>query len=166
MKNILLTAFVCCSLNISSNEIDPIDLLKDFVAVDTINPPGNEINAVKFYAEIFDQYGISYEVAESAPGRGNIWARIEGGDQPALMLLQHTDVVPADKEYWKTDPMLGTIKDGYLYGRGVIDMKGLGIAHLVAFLSAFKNQEKLTRDIVFMATADEEAGDFLEQAGC
>ena len=160
MKNILLTAFVCCSLNISSNEIDPIDLLKDFVAVDTINPPGNEINAVRFYAEIFDQYGISYQVAESAPGRGNIWARIEGGDQPALMLLQHTDVVPADKEYWETDPMLGTIKDGYLYGRGVIDMKGLGIAHLVAFLSAYKNQEKLTRDIVFLATADEEAGGF------
>ena len=160
MKNILLTAFVCCSLNISSNEIDPIDLLKDFVAVDTINPPGNEINAVRFYAEIFDQYGISYQVAESAPGRGNIWARIEGGDQPALMLLQHTDVVPADKEYWETDPMLGTIKDGYLYGRGVIDMKGLGIAHLVVFLSAYKNQEKLTRDIVFLATADEEAGGF------
>ena len=160
MKNILLTAFVCCSLNISSNEIDPIDLLKDFVAVDTINPPGNEINAVKFYAEIFDQYGISYQVAESAPGRGNIWARIEGGNQPALMLLQHTDVVPADKEYWETDPMLGIIKDGYLYGRGVIDMKGLGIAHLVAFLSAYKNQEKLTRDIVFLATADEEAGGF------
>jgi acetylornithine deacetylase/succinyl-diaminopimelate desuccinylase-like protein len=160
MKNILLTAFICCALNISSNELDPIDLLKEFVAVDTINPPGNEINAVRFYAEIFDQYGISYQVAESAPGRGNIWARIEGGDQPALMLLQHTDVVPADKEYWETDPMLGTIKDGYLYGRGVIDMKGLGIAHLVAFLSAYKNQEKLTRDIVFLATADEEAGGF------
>jgi acetylornithine deacetylase/succinyl-diaminopimelate desuccinylase-like protein len=160
MKNILLTTFICCALNISSNELDPIDLLKDFVAVDTINPPGNEINAVKFYAEIFDQYGISYQVAESAPGRGNIWARIEGGNQSALMLLQHTDVVPADKEYWETDPMLGTIKDGYLYGRGVIDMKGLGIAHLVAFLSAYKNQEKLTRDIVFLATADEEAGGF------
>ena len=72
MKNILLTAFICCALNISSNELDPIDLLKDFVAVDTINPPGNEINAVRFYAEIFDQYGISYQVAESAPGRGNI----------------------------------------------------------------------------------------------
>ena len=160
MKNILLTTFICCTLNITSNELDPIDLLKEFVAVDTINPPGNEINAVRFYAEIFDQYGISYQVAESAPGRGNIWARIEGGDQPALMLLQHTDVVPADKEYWETDPMLGTIKDGYLYGRGVIDMKGLGIAHLVAFLSAYKNQEKLTRDIVFLATADEEAGGF------
>ena len=160
MKNILLTAFICCALNISSSELDPIDLLKEFVAVDTINPPGNEINAVRFYAEIFDQYGISYQVAESAPGRGNIWARIEGGDQPALMLLQHTDVVPSDKEYWETDPMLGTIKDGYLYGRGVIDMKGLGIAHLVSFLNAYKNQEKLTRDIVFMATADEEAGGF------
>ena len=160
MKNILLTTFICCALNISSNELDPIDLLIDFVAVDTINPPGNEINAVRFYAEIFDQYGISYQIAESAPGRGNIWARIEGGDQPALMLLQHTDVVPSDKEYWETDPMLGTIKDGYLYGRGVIDMKGLGIAHLVVFLSAYKNQEKLTRDIVFLATADEEAGGF------
>ena len=59
MKNFLLTTFICCALNISSNELDPIGLLKDFVAVDTINPPGNEINAVRFYAEIFDQYGIS-----------------------------------------------------------------------------------------------------------
>lgn len=160
MRILLLTLCIISSDYLISDEPDPIELLKTFVNVDTVNPPGNEINAVEFYAEIFEHFGINYETAESAPGRGNIWARIEGGDLPALMLLQHTDVVPADEEYWDTNPLQGTILEGYLYGRGVIDMKGLGIAHLIAFLDAFKNKHKLNRDIVFMATADEEAGGF------
>lgn len=91
--------------------------LQEFVRVDTINPPGNEYRAVEFYARIFDSYGIPYETAESAPGRGNIWARLEGGDELGLILLQHTDVVPADREYWTFDPLSGELKDGYLYGR-------------------------------------------------
>lgn len=160
MRILILTLCIISSDYLISDEPDPIELLKTFVNVDTVNPPGNETNAVEFYAEIFEHFGINYETAESAPGRGNIWARIEGGDLPALMLLQHTDVVPADEEYWDTNPLQGTIFEGYLYGRGVIDMKGLGIAHLIAFLDAFKNKHKLNRDIVFMATADEEAGGF------
>lgn len=160
MRILILTLCIISSDYLISDEPDPIELLKTFVNVDTVNPPGNETNAVEFYAEIFEHFGIKYETAESAPGRGNIWARIEGGDLPALMLLQHTDVVPADEEYWDTNPLQGTILEGYLYGRGVIDMKGLGIAHLIAFLDAFKNKHKLNRDIVFMATADEEAGGF------
>ncbi|MEK9650404.1 MAG: M20/M25/M40 family metallo-hydrolase [Gammaproteobacteria bacterium] len=160
MRILILTLCIISSDYLISDEPDPIELLKTFVNVDTVNPPGNETNAVEFYAEIFEHFGINYETAESAPGRGNIWARIEGGDLPALMLLQHTDVVPADEEYWDTNPLQGTILEGYLYGRGVIDMKGLGIAHLIAFLDAFKNKHKLNRDIVFMATADEEAGGF------
>ena len=114
--------------------LDPIKLLSEFVSVDTINPPGNESRAVDFYAKIFEEEGIEYFTAESAPGRGNIWARIKGGDKPGLILLQHTDVVPASKDYWETDPMIAEIKDGYLYGRGVIDMKGAGISHLISFI--------------------------------
>ena len=160
MKQLFLPLFLLAAVNIFAKDLDPINVLQAFVEVDTVNPPGNETNAVNFYANIFDQYGIEYKTAESAPGRGNIWARIKGGNLPALMLLQHTDVVPSDEEYWETNPMKGTLKDGYLYGRGVIDMKGLGVAHLFAFLDAFENKEKLNRDIVFMATADEEAGGF------
>lgn len=132
--------------------------LQQFVQVDTINPPGNEYRAVEFYARIFDHYGIAYETAESAPGRGNIWARLEGGDEPGLILLQHTDVVPADRQYWTFDPLSGELKDGYIYGRGTRDMKGLGIAQLVAFLNLHLSGQPLNRDVVFLATADEEAG--------
>lgn len=160
MKKLIVPLFFFLMIHVSTNELDPVAVLQEFVGVDTVNPPGNETNAVNFYASIFDRLGIEYETAESAPGRGNIWARIKGGSLPALMLLQHTDVVPADEAYWDTNPLKGTIKDGYLYGRGVIDMKGLGVAQLFAFLDAYKNKEKLNRDIVFMATADEEAGGF------
>jgi acetylornithine deacetylase/succinyl-diaminopimelate desuccinylase-like protein len=99
-------------------------------------------------------------VAESAPGRGNIWARIKGGDKPALILLQHTDVVPADEKFWTTDPLSGEVRDGYLWGRGALDMKGTGISHLATFLSLHRAGVELNRDLIFVATADEEAGGF------
>ena len=157
-RKLLVTLLILSSTSILANSLDPVDLLSDFVAVNTINPPGNELRAVDFYAKIFEQEGVEFSTAESAPGRGNIWARIEGGNEPALILLQHTDVVPASKDYWDTDPMVAEIKDGYLYGRGVIDMKGAGISHLISFLKLHRENKKLNRDLVFLATADEEAG--------
>tara|TARA_R100000322_G_scaffold164488_1_gene128953 strand:+ start:1126 stop:2511 length:1386 start_codon:yes stop_codon:yes gene_type:complete len=142
----------------SALESQAVQWLQEFVRIDTINPPGNEYRAVDFYAQIFEAEGIEYETAESAPGRGNIWARIPGGDEPGLILLQHTDVVPADREFWSFDPLSGDISDGYIYGRGTRDMKGLGIAHLVAFLELHRSGLPLNRDVIFLATADEEAG--------
>ncbi|RLA23238.1 MAG: peptidase M20, partial [Gammaproteobacteria bacterium] len=100
----------------------------------------------------------SFQTEESAPGRGNIWARLEGGDEPALILLQHTDVVPADPKYWTTEPLSGDIRDGYLWGRGTLDMKGTGISQLATFLSLHRSGAALNRDVIFVATADEEAG--------
>lgn len=132
--------------------------LQEFIRVDTINPPGNESRAVDFYSRILDAEGIEWTAAESAPGRGNIWARLEGGDEPALVLLQHTDVVPADEKYWTTDPLSGEIRDGYIWGRGAIDMKGTGVSQLATFLSLHRNGRPLNRDVIFVATADEEAG--------
>jgi acetylornithine deacetylase/succinyl-diaminopimelate desuccinylase-like protein len=157
-RKLLATLLILSSTSILADSLDPVDLLSDFVVVNTINPPGNESRAVDFYAKIFEQEGVEFSTAESAPGRGNIWARIEGGNEPALILLQHTDVVPASKDYWDTDPMVAEIKDGYLYGRGVIDMKGAGISHLISFLKLHRENKKLNRDLVFLATADEEAG--------
>lgn len=142
----------------ASLENRAVEWLQEFVRVDTINPPGNEYRAVEFYARIFDEFGIPYETAESAPGRGNIWARLEGGDEPGLILLQHTDVVPADRQYWTFDPLSGELRDGYIYGRGTRDMKGLGIAQLVAFLNLHQSGQALNHDVIFLATADEEAG--------
>ena len=148
------------SANIHAQDLrdEAVAWLQEFIQIDTINPPGNEYRAVDFYAEIFRKEGIVFDSAESAPGRGNIWARLEGGDEPALILLQHTDVVPADREYWSTEPLSGEIRDGYIWGRGTRDMKGTGISQLASFISLHRSGEPLNRDVVFLATADEEAG--------
>ena len=145
-------------LNGQSLEDEAVAWLQDFIRVDTINPPGNEHRAVDYYANIFNREGIAFETAESAPGRGNIWARLEGGDEPALILLQHTDVVPAEEEFWTIPPLSGDIRDGHILGRGARDMKGLGIIQLASFLALHRSGVELNRDIIFLATADEEAG--------
>lgn len=166
-RNILGSGVLASSLILFSSAVaaqsiedEAVAWLQDFIRVDTVNPPGNETRAVEFYREIFDAEGIEYDWVESAPGRGNIWARLEGGDEPGLMLLQHTDVVPADKEFWTTDPLSGELRDGYILGRGARDMKGTGIAHLATFLGLHRSGRALNRDVVFLATADEEAGGF------
>jgi len=134
--------------------------LQSYLQIDTINPPGNESRGVTYLASLLEEADIPYETAESAPGRGNIWARIKGGDEPALVVLHHIDVVPADAAYWDVDPLSGEIVDGYIYGRGAIDTKGLGIAQLQAFLALHASGRRLKRDVIYMATADEEAGGF------
>ena len=141
-------------------EDEAIAWLQAFIQVDTTNPPGNETRAVEFIANILEQEGIPYQTAESAPGRGNIWARLEGGDEPGLILLQHTDVVPADPKYWSTDPLSGEIKYGYLWGSGALDMKGTGMSQLATFVNLHRAGVPLNRDVILVATADEEAGGF------
>jgi acetylornithine deacetylase/succinyl-diaminopimelate desuccinylase-like protein len=162
---LLITASIWCSALPGQQRTNPdslgqaaVDLLQAYVRLDTVNPPGNEIVGARFFADIFDEAGIAYEIAESAPGRANIWAKIEGGDEPGLVLLHHMDVVPANEKYWTTEPLGGEIRDGYLYGRGVIDDKASGIAHLLTFLELHRRGQPLNRDLIFMATADEEAG--------
>jgi acetylornithine deacetylase/succinyl-diaminopimelate desuccinylase-like protein len=156
----LLTSLLCLSISAQAQSIEDeaLSWLQDFIQVDTINPPGNETRAVTFMANILQAEGIPYQVAESAPGRGNIWARLEGGDEPALILLQHTDVVPADPQYWTTDPLSGEIADGFLYGRGTLDMKSTGISQLATFVSLKRAGAPLNRDVILVASADEEAG--------
>jgi len=139
---------------------EAIALLRDYVRVNTVNPPGNESRGVEFFARLLTAENIHFEVAESAPGRGNIWARIEGGDEPALILLHHMDVVPADEAHWTTDPLGAEIRDGFMYGRGTQDTKTLGIEHFLTFVALHRAGVRLNRDVIFMATADEEAGGF------
>lgn len=163
--SILLTLLIMASTLIAQPadpalEEETVARLREYLKVDTINPPGNEIRAVEFFARLLEKEGIPYETAESAPGRGNIWARLSGGDEPALILLNHTDVVPADPDHWITDPLSAEIIDEMIYGRGALDMKGLAILHFQAFLALHRSGRKLNRDVIFMATADEEAGGF------
>ncbi|MEQ9399602.1 MAG: M20/M25/M40 family metallo-hydrolase [Longimicrobiales bacterium] len=134
--------------------------VQEYLRVNTMNPPGNEIAGARYLAGIFEAEGIPYEIAESAPGRGNIWARLDGGDAPALVLLHHIDVVPADERYWTDDPLSGEIRDGMIYGRGALDTKALGIVQLAGFLALHRSGVALERDVIYMATADEEAGGF------
>lgn len=137
-----------------------VEWLQEYIRVDTVNPPGNETAGARFLARIFEAEGVSYELVESSPGRGNIWARLEGGDAPALILLHHIDVVTADPAYWSVDPLSGIVRDGFVYGRGAIDTKGLGIVQLAAFLALHRSGVTLDRDVIYLATADEEAGGF------
>lgn len=155
---LIITALLANTAQCQNIEDEAVSWLQDFIRVDTINPPGNESRAVDFIGAILTAEGIAWESAESAEGRGNLWARLEGGDKPALILLQHTDVVPADPKYWTTDPLSGEIRDGYLWGRGTLDMKGTGISQLATFISLHRSGVPLNRDVILMATADEEAG--------
>ena len=155
-----LLSSLSCAAHAQSIEDEALNWLQAFIQVDTINPPGNETRAVEFIANILGAEGIPFKTAESAPGRGNLWARLEGGDEPGLILLQHTDVVPADPNYWSTDPLSGEIRDGYLWGRGTLDMKGTGISQLATFVSLHRAGVPLNRDVILVATADEEAGGF------
>jgi acetylornithine deacetylase/succinyl-diaminopimelate desuccinylase-like protein len=132
--------------------------LSGYLKVDTINPPGNESRGVAYLGKLLEAHGIPFETGESAPGRGNLWARLKGGEKPGLVLLHHIDVVPADLAYWDFDPLSGEIRDGYVYGRGALDTKGLGIVQLEAFLALAASGAELNRDVWYVATADEEAG--------
>ena len=155
---VILIFTFCGVLRSQTLEDEAVGWLQNYIQIDTINPPGNEYRAVDFLAEIFEAEGIEYQTAESAPGRGNIWARLEGGNEPGLILLQHSDVVPADEEFWTIPVLSGAIRDGVILGRGARDMKGLGTLQLATFIALHRSGVELNRDVVFLATADEEAG--------
>ena len=118
---------------------ESVSRLSAYLKIDTINPPGNESRGVDYLSKILESEGIAYERVESAPNRGNLWSRLRSakpsGSRDALVLLHHIDVVPANRSYWSFDPLSGDVKNGFIYGRGAIDTKGLGIAQMQAFLA-------------------------------
>ena len=101
------------------------DYLRSLVRIDTTNPPGNESAAAFFLAKIFRRAGFDPAIVESAPGRGNVLARLSGGSEEPLMLLGHTDVVAAEPEHWTHPPFAGVLENGYVWGRGTLDMKNM-----------------------------------------
>jgi acetylornithine deacetylase/succinyl-diaminopimelate desuccinylase-like protein len=138
---------------------ETVELLRRYLQIDTTNPPGNEIAGARFLADVLTHEGIESETIEAAPGRASLRARLRGdGSLGGIVLHHHIDVVYADPRYWTVDPFGGVIRDGYLYGRGAIDMKSTGILHLGAVLALKRARVPLKRDLVFLATADEEAG--------
>jgi acetylornithine deacetylase/succinyl-diaminopimelate desuccinylase-like protein len=137
-------------------------LLEDYVRIDTSNPPGDTRKAADFLAAIFAREGIPVTRYESAPGKAIIYARLKATVAPAagkaIVLLHHMDVVPADRTRWKTDPFTPTIVGNDLWGRGSMDMKGMGVAELLAFLELKRQHVPLTRDVILLAEPDEEVG--------
>jgi len=139
---------------------EAVDLLQEYLRIDTSNPPGDEIEAVRFLGRVLEAEGIDYEIIESAPGRGNLVARLPGSGARGghLALLSHTDVVEPDARFWSAPPFSGALVNGRIYGRGAVDMKSYGIVQLVTFLELHRRGVELGRDVLLIATADEESG--------
>ncbi len=136
-----------------------VALLQQYVRIDTSNPPGNELPGAKFLAGILAKDGIRAEIIESAPGRANVYARIAGRQRGGgLVLLNHMDVVPASKQGWTRPPFAAEVFQNQLYGRGTLDMKGIALCELLAFAELARTHRTPEHDVVFLATADEEAG--------
>ncbi len=138
---------------------EALELFIQYLKIDTTNPPGNETRAAQYFANICKREGIEHQVFEPFPGRGTIWARVRGdGSKRPIILLNHTDVVPHNREFWSVDAFSGATKDNFIYGRGAMDMKSLGMAQFVTLLTLKRARVPLKRDVIFLATADEEAG--------
>jgi len=136
-----------------------IRLLQDYVRIDTTNPPGGELAAARFLANLLQQAGVSAEVIESAPGRGNVYARLKGKRSgEGLLLLNHMDVMPANPREWRRPPFRADIYLNQLWGRGSLDMKSIGLCELDGFLTVARTHRTPERDLVFLGVADEERG--------
>ena len=138
---------------------ETIRYLQEYIHINTANPPGNEVEGVRFLKKILEAESIPCQIFEPSPGRGNLLATLKSnGKKRPLLLLNHMDVVSAEKEQWSFDPFEGVAQDGYLYGRGALDDKSMGIIEMMALLILKREQVPLKRDVLFLATADEETG--------
>jgi acetylornithine deacetylase/succinyl-diaminopimelate desuccinylase-like protein len=136
-----------------------VTLLQEYVRIDTSNPPGNELPGARFLAGLLEKNGIHAEIIESAPRRASVYARIGGRQRgDGLLLLNHIDVVPATNSGWTRPPFAAAVVMNQMYGRGSLDMKGIAICELLAFIDVARTHKTPERDIVFLAVADEETG--------
>ena len=140
---------------------ETISNLVRLVQVDTSNPPGNELPVILIIKEILERAGFSDElkILESGPGRLNLVARQRGnGTERPFLMSGHVDVVPVERDCWTHDPFGAEIKDGYIWGRGTLDMKGFLAMYLQVFILARRMGLPLKRDLILAAIADEENG--------
>jgi acetylornithine deacetylase/succinyl-diaminopimelate desuccinylase-like protein len=134
--------------------------LADLIKINTTNPPGNEEAAAKYIAAILQKEGVAAELLPLTPGRSGLVARLKSSafsdPSKALLLVAHMDVVGVERAKWTVDPFGAVPKDGYIYGRGAIDDKGMLAANLAAFVALKRSNARLNRDVIFLATASEE----------
>jgi len=135
------------------------ELLQELIRLDTVNPPGNETAAAELLRDYLAESGVESELYAREPARANLVARIPGrGDGPSFLLLSHTDTVVADPAEWQVDPWSGELRDGEIWGRGALDMKGEVAASAVAIASLARDGFQPQGDLIFVAAADEEVG--------
>lgn len=134
-------------------------ILRRLIQFETVNPPGNERPAAHYLAELLQKEGFEPEIYEGAPTRTNLVCRLKGtGEEPPLQLDGHLDVVCADETQWTHPPFAADIADGYIWGRGAVDMKQMVTMSLVCMLLFRRLGVRFKRDIIFTAVADEETG--------
>ncbi len=142
-----------------ATEAEVVRVLRDLIRFDTSNPPGNERPAADYLADLFRREGIEAAVLESAPGRGNVVARVHGdGSAAPLLLSAHLDVVPATEPSWRFSPFAAELADGYVWGRGAVDMKQMAAMSALTLVELKRRGARLRRDVIFAGVADEEAG--------
>lgn len=137
--------------------------LQRLIRFPTVNPPGNELPLARYLHDVLTGAGIESTLLEPAPERGTVVARLRGsGRKDPVLLMAHMDVVAVEPARWTHDPFGGEVHDGFLYGRGAIDDKGMLAANLVTMLLLRRWLDagggQLSRDVIFLATADEETG--------
>jgi acetylornithine deacetylase/succinyl-diaminopimelate desuccinylase-like protein len=136
--------------------------LAEYIRINTSNPPGNELATARWLAEVLAKEGVRgtiLDTAELGAGRANFYARLPGNPGgKGIALVHHMDVVTATPKDWIVDPFGGEIRDGHVWGRGALDMKGHGIIQLMAFIAVKRAGVPLTRDLVYVGNADEEIG--------
>lgn len=135
------------------------EVLQELIRLDTTNPPGNETHAATLLRDYLGDNGVECELIARVPERANLVARIRGyAEGPRVLLLSHTDVVLADSSEWQADPFGGELRDGEVWGRGALDMKGQVAAEAVAIASLAREGFEPNGELIFAATADEEVG--------
>jgi acetylornithine deacetylase/succinyl-diaminopimelate desuccinylase-like protein len=138
---------------------ETVTYLRGLLRLDTRNPPGNEIRAAEYLRSLFEAEGIAGEIVGPGSDRGTFIARLRGdGSEPPLLLMSHTDVVAVEPEKWTHDPFAADIADGFVYGRGALDMKHMVTMEAMTMLLLKRSGVPLKRDVIFMAAADEEVG--------
>jgi acetylornithine deacetylase/succinyl-diaminopimelate desuccinylase-like protein len=148
-----------CAKLLREIEQEVTDFLSGLIRINTTNLPGNETPAAKYTAKTLEKDGFKCEQFESAPGRGDVVTRLKGtGEKPSLLLLSHLDVVAANPKEWSVDPFGGVVKDGFVWGRGALDMKGMTAIEVMTMKLLKRNGVKLKGDVILAATADEERG--------
>jgi acetylornithine deacetylase/succinyl-diaminopimelate desuccinylase-like protein len=136
-----------------------VELLRALIRLDTVNPPGNETRAAEVLRDYLEESGVACELYARVPDRANLVARIPGsGGGPRLAFLSHTDTVLADPAEWTVDPWSAELRDGEVWGRGALDMKGQVAGSAVAIASLAREGFRPNGDLIFVAAADEEVG--------